>query len=63
LPNGGCELNKRVYRCDRVSLRLRSMHLSPEWPVDVIVDDAPYESVIAALDALDETGIKRISIH
>ena len=58
LPNGGCELNKRVFRCDSVSLRLRSMHLSPEWPVDVTVDDAPYESVVAVLDALDKAGIE-----
>jgi hypothetical protein len=58
LPNGHCELNKNEFPCDRVVPRLRSMHLAPEWPVTVIVDDAPYESVAAVLDALDKAGME-----
>jgi hypothetical protein len=32
------------------------MHLSPGFPVALIVDDAPYESVVAVLDALKKIG-------
>jgi hypothetical protein len=56
-PDGGCELNKKAIRCDRVPSRLRAMHLSPEFSVDVAVDDAPYESVVAMLDSLKSNGL------
>jgi hypothetical protein len=61
LPSGRCELNEKAIRCDRVAQRLHSMHLSPGFPVEVIVDDAPYESVVAMLDMLEKNGIDHFS--
>jgi hypothetical protein len=57
LPSGGCKLNNEALRCDLITQRLRSMHLSPNFFVSIVVDDAPYESVIALLDALKKLGI------
>ena len=37
--------------------RLRSTLLSPSFPVALIVDDAPYDSVVAVLDAVKKIGI------
>ena len=60
LADGGCELNKKPMRCDRVPKRLRAMRLSPGFSVMVAVDDAPYESVEALLDSLHKNGIKDV---
>ena len=60
LPGGGCKVDQKAIRCDRVAQRLRLMHLSPGFPVLVNVDDAPYESVLALLDSLNKTGIKHV---
>jgi hypothetical protein len=59
-PAGGCELNKKAIRCDRVPLRLRAMHLSPGFSVLVAVDDAPYESVATMLDSLKRNGFNDV---
>jgi hypothetical protein len=62
MPNGGCELNQKTIRCDRVAQRLRLMHLSPGIRVDVFVDDAPYEPVAALLDSLERNEINDVFI-
>jgi hypothetical protein len=59
-PAGGCELNKKAIRCDRVPLRLRAMHLSPGFSVLVAVDDAPYEYVVTILDSLKRNGFNDV---
>jgi hypothetical protein len=62
LPSGGCKVNQKAIRCDRVAQRLRLMHFSPGFSVLVNVDDAPYETVVALLDSLDKTGIEHVFV-
>ena len=60
-PDGDCELNQKPIQCNRVPRRLRAMHLSPGFSIDIYVDGAPYESVMALLDSLQKGGFHDVS--
>lgn len=61
-PDGGCQLNQKAIPCDGVPERLSAMHLSPGFSVLVVVDGAPYESVVALLDSLERNGINHVHV-
>jgi hypothetical protein len=63
MPNDNCVIDgKTAVRCDHLADRLRSVHVRTEAWINLLIDNAKYETVVATLDSLGKSGFTDVDV-
>ncbi len=63
LPNDNCIIDsKTTVRCEHLANRLRSVHVRSDAWINLLIDNAKYETLVATLDSLGREGFTNIAV-
>jgi hypothetical protein len=64
LPNDKCVIdNKTAVSCDHLADRLRTIHVRSDAWINLLIDNAKYETVVATLDSLGKNGFTNLDVR